>query len=168
MQQPPPFSQLCLCSSLATHTMSCRHPDIRKFDEVRCCLACGEAVFESSPTATTKEIAGSPCQYRRLNYTLGQEIRLIELLPGLRSDDIRCNIVHVNLDDDPEFEAVSYTWATEDGDDTFSKTIYTSSNTTMSVTANCLSALRQLRKNIECTTALDRRRLYRSSKPERT
>jgi hypothetical protein len=148
--------------------MSCRHPDIRKFDEVRCCLACGEAVFESSPTATTKEIAGSPCQYRRLNYTLGQEIRLIELLPGLRSDDIRCNIVHVNLDDDPEFEAVSYTWATEDGDDTFSKTIYTSSNTTMSVTANCLSALRQLRKNIECTTALDRRRLYRSSKPERT
>jgi hypothetical protein len=126
--------------------MSCRHPDIRKFDDVRCCLACGEAVFESSPTAKTEEIAGSPYQYRRLNYTLGQEIRLIELLPGLPSDDIRCNIVHVNLDDDPEFEAVSYTWATEDGDDTFSKTIYTSSNTTMSVTANCMSALRQLRK----------------------
>ena len=126
--------------------MSCRHPDIRRFDEVRCCLACGEAVFENSSTATTKEIAGSPYQYRRLNYTLGQEIRLIELLPGLPSDDIRCNIVHVNLDDDPEFEAVSYTWATEDGDDTLSKTIYTSSNTTKSVTANCLSALRQLRK----------------------
>jgi hypothetical protein len=130
----------------ANYTMSCRHPDIRRFDEVRCCLACGEAVFESSPTATTKDMAGSRYQYRGLNYTLGQEIRLIELLPGLRSDDIRCNIVHVNLDDDPEFEAVSYTWATEDGDDTFSKTIYTSNNTTMSVTANCLSALRQLRK----------------------
>jgi hypothetical protein len=130
----------------ANYTMSCQHPDIRKFDEVRCCLACGEAVFESPPTATTKEMAGSPYQYRRLNYTLGQEIRLIELLPGLPSDDIRCNIVHVNLDDDPEFEAVSYTWATEYGDDTFSKTIYTPSNTTMSVTANCMSALRQLRK----------------------
>lgn len=126
--------------------MSCRHPDIRKFDEVRCCLACGEAVFEGSPTATTNGLAGSPYQYRRLNYTLGQEIRLVELLPGLPSDDIRCNIVHVNLDDDPEFEAVSYTWATEDGDDTLSKTIYTSSDTTMSVTANCMSALRQLRK----------------------
>lgn len=126
--------------------MSCRHPDIRKFDEVRCCLACGEAVFESSPTATTKEIAGSSYQYRRLNYTLGQEIRLIELLPGLPSDDIRCNIVHVNLDDNPEFEAVSYTWATEDGDDTLSKTIYTSNNAAISVTANCLSALRQLRR----------------------
>ena len=133
-------------SNLETNTMSCQHPDIRKFEEVRCCLACGEAVFENSPTATTKEIAGSPYQYRRLNYTLGQEIRLIELLPGLPSDDIRCNIVHVNLDDGPEFEAVSYTWATENGDDTFSKTIYTSSNTTMSVTANCMSALRQLRK----------------------
>jgi hypothetical protein len=102
-------------------------------------------VFESL-TSTTSAIAGSPYQYRRLNYTLGQEIRLIELLPGLPSEDIRCNIVHVNLDDDPEFEAVSYTWATEDSEDTFSKTIYTSSNTTMSVTANCVSALRQLRK----------------------
>ena len=126
--------------------MSCRHPDIRRFDEVRCCLACGEAVFESLSSAATDQIAGTPYQYRRLNYTLGQEIRLIELLPGLPSEDIRCNIIHVNLDDDPKFEAVSYTWATEDGDDTFSKTIYTSSNTTMSVTANCMSALRQLRK----------------------
>jgi hypothetical protein len=103
-------------------------------------------VFESWTTATTEEVAGSPYQYRHLNYTLGQEIRLIELLPGLPSDDIRCNIVHVNLDDDPEFEAVSYTWATEDGDDTLSKTIYTSNNATISVTANCLSALRQLRR----------------------
>lgn len=125
--------------------MSCRHPDIRKFGEVRCCLACGEAVFESTPSITDA-IAGSPYQYRRLNYTLGQEIRLIELLPGLSSDDIRCNIIHVNLDDDPRFEAVSYTWATKDGDDTLSRHIYALGDTTIRVTVNCLSTLRQLRK----------------------
>jgi hypothetical protein len=125
--------------------MSCRHPDIRKFGEVRCCLACGEAVFESTPSITDA-IAGSPYQYRRLNYTLGQEIRLIELLPGIPSDNIRCNIIHVNLDDDPKFEAVSYTWATEDGDDTLSRHIYAPGGTTIRVTVNCLSTLRQLRK----------------------
>lgn len=130
--------------------MSCRHPDIRKFDGLRCCLACGEAVFESA-TITSAQARASPdskYQYQRLNYTLGQEIRLLELLPaGDVSDKICCRMHHVNLEDDPAFEAVSYTWATEDGDSRACKSIqFPDGNCWVLVTRNCEAALRRLRK----------------------
>jgi hypothetical protein len=68
-------------------------------------LSCGEAVFENleEPLVCTKT---STYQYRRLNYTLGHEIRLIVLHPGDQSDDIVCDLIHVNLIDKPAFEAV--------------------------------------------------------------
>jgi len=128
--------------------MSCRHPDIRKFDGIRCCLACGEAVFESTTTAQPRASSNSEYQYQRLNYTLGQEIRLIELLSaGEYLDNIRCRMHHVNLEDDPAYEAVSYTWATEDGDvQKCRKVEFTDDNGYTMVTRNCEAALRQLRK----------------------
>lgn len=129
--------------------MPCRHPDVRKFDGVRCCLACGEAVFDApkhAPDVATASVGAPPQhQYAHLNSSLGQEIRLIILLPGDQSDLIRCDIMHVNLEDHPSFEAVSYTWATEYGDDSKSGVVHLASGATLSVTANCEAALRQLR-----------------------
>ena len=127
--------------------MSCSHPDVQKFEGVRCCLACGEAVFEEPPQPRALHArAGTEHQYRNLNYALGQEIRVIDLLPGAPSDGLRCKLIHVNLEDNPAFEAVSYTWATEEGDDSLTKTIRVSDGTSIKITVNCEAVLRGLRK----------------------
>lgn len=125
--------------------MTCRHPDVRKFDGIRCCLACGEAVLEPISPAPASATAGSQYCYRKLNYVLGQEIRLVELRAGQLSDPVKCDIVHVNLEDKPVYDAVSYTWATENGDASLSKLIHVSDGGSVKVTANCEAVLRQLR-----------------------
>jgi hypothetical protein len=95
----------CLPKLVHIEVMSetlCRHPDVRKFDGLRCCLACGEAVFETStafeanePQSTTR----TTYKYTNLNYKLGQEIRLVLLYPSGPADDLHCEIIHVNLKD---------------------------------------------------------------------
>jgi hypothetical protein len=129
---------------------SCAHPDIRKFDGIRCCLACGEAVFEASSVQPFVELDPedtTTCyRYNKLNYKLGLEIRLVVLAAGTPGDPLRCDIIHVNLEDEPEYDAVSYTWATEDGDASFSKTIQCVNGGFVPVTANCDAVLRQLRR----------------------
>jgi hypothetical protein len=52
-----------------------------------------------------------PYQYRELEE--GQ-IRILELFPGARTDPLRCRLVHVSTGDPGDFEAVSYTWGTEE------------------------------------------------------
>jgi len=127
---------------------ACKHPDIREFDGLSCCLACGETVFDDSVLVPTVQIADAVDHYRytSLDYSRGLQIRLIELLPGEEADPIRCEIIHVNLEDNPEYDAVSYTWATESGDDSLCTTIQVLSGGSILVTANCDVALRQLRR----------------------
>jgi hypothetical protein len=129
---------------------SCKHLDIRKFDGIRCCLACGEAVFEAqylhSKLFTEPTTVTTAYKYNKLNYKLGREIRLAVILPGESTDTIRCEIVHVNLDDKPVYDAVSYTWATEDGDASLSRNVQTVQGGSISITANCDAVLRQLRR----------------------
>ncbi|KAF1834473.1 hypothetical protein BDW02DRAFT_498165 [Decorospora gaudefroyi] len=127
----------------------CTHRDIRKFDGIRCCLECGETVFEAAslslPSGPNDTHNSDHYMYTKLNYKLGQEIRLVVLLPGQPADPIRCDIVHENLEDDPEYDAVSYVWATENGDVSFCKSIQIRHGGSMPITANCDAALRQLR-----------------------
>ncbi|EAT92408.1 hypothetical protein SNOG_00913 [Parastagonospora nodorum SN15] len=125
---------------------ACRHPDIQRFDGFRCCLSCGETTFEDAekPEQGSDLTASTGYQYRRLNYELGQEIRLVVLYPGKELEDITCDIIHVNLLDKPIYEAVSYTWATEDGDLSMSAKIKCR-NGNIAVTRNCESVLRSLR-----------------------
>ena len=127
---------------------ACKHPDIRKFDGIRCCLACGEAVLETlASNAIEKNVdATGRHVYTHLNYQLGQEVRLILLAPGGAADPLCCEIVHVNLEDDPEYDAVSYTWATEDGNADMSKTIDCFKGGYIPITTNCDAVLRQLRR----------------------
>ncbi|CAI6335625.1 unnamed protein product [Periconia digitata] len=130
----------------------CKHLDVRTFDSVRCCLACGAAVIDPPP-ADPSEFSIEPFditapkqyEYKDLNFELGQEVRLVVLKPGSSSEPIRCEIIHVNLESDPDFEAVSYTWATERGDDKKSEIIHCPGGTVIPVTVNCAAALRQLR-----------------------
>lgn len=105
----------------------CRHIDIRVFDDVKSCLACGETAFATNLTldiAPTPEVRTAfQYSYSPLNYKLGQEIRLLVLSPGRKSDNLWCRIIHVNLDNLPVYEALSYTWANEVGDKSLSQHI---------------------------------------------
>jgi hypothetical protein len=54
-----------------------QHRDVRKFDGLRCCLACGEAVFDMATLSVAVEPGMdilTPYKYTKLNYKLGQEI----------------------------------------------------------------------------------------------
>jgi hypothetical protein len=142
-----PIVSLSCCTKMPDR--QCHHPDIRKFDGVRCCLACGEAVFEILKPNTSLKFDPStptPYEYTDLNYTLGQEIRLCVVLPAEQGDDLHCEMIHVNLEDEPDYEAVSYTWASEYGDASLSRSIRCNGNTYVPITANCEAAIRQLRK----------------------
>ena len=129
---------------------SCSHPDVRKFDGVRCCLACGEAIFEVAKPKTTviTEATNSQAhyEYTDLSYGLGHEIRLAVLLPGQSEDPIRAEVIHVNLEDGPEYDAISYTWAAEDGDVSLSGVVECPQGSSIKVTKNCHAVLRQLRQ----------------------
>lgn len=133
--------------------MACPHPDIRRFDGVRCCLACGEALFDTFASSETAQLAGEQgildhhhYRYRDLNTALGQEIRLAILLPARESDPIGCEIIHVNLEDDPDYEAVSYTWAAEGGGTQKSYGLSCGNGSSINITPNCEAVLRQLRR----------------------
>ncbi|KAH7073312.1 heterokaryon incompatibility protein-domain-containing protein [Paraphoma chrysanthemicola] len=127
--------------------MPCRHPDIQKFDGLRCCLSCGEAVLEDLLEKEQKEHIWNDVshKYRRLSYELGQEIRLVILHPGEAEDRLICTIIHVNLLDEPRYEAVSYTWKDHTGDASFTGNLYCRGKA-IPITANCEAALRQFRK----------------------
>jgi hypothetical protein len=127
--------------------MPCRHHDIQIFDDFRCCLACGETVFESKPQLTTSPSHESSVfhEYAPLNYALGQEIRLLVVYPGGPSEDIILDIVHVNLTDTPAYEAVSYAWATQSGDASLSQAVYCKGRR-IPVTKQCEAALKCFRR----------------------
>jgi hypothetical protein len=84
-------------------------------------------------------------QYRPLDPSK-TEIRLIELFPRVtntsRQRELapRCNLIHVSLDDKPDYVALSYTW----GDPRDTK-IITVGESSVSVTRNLHSALEHLR-----------------------
>src|SRR5690242_6433713 len=124
----------------------CRHPDIQRFGEMRCCLSCGEAIFEntSEPEAKAANSSSSEYCYKPLRHTRGDEIRLIILYAGKPAEDLVCDIIVVNLTDRPAFEAVSYTWADANGD--LSKNLkITCQGKSIPITKNCDAALRRLR-----------------------
>ncbi|XPS94541.1 hypothetical protein M3J09_003852 [Ascochyta lentis] len=126
----------------------CRHPDIQRFGEIRCCLSCGEALVETTQEPEEGSLnypESSQYHYRSLRYGLGQEIRLIILFAGGFLDDLNCKIVHVNLADNPVYEAISYTWADSEGDLALSQKI-SCSGKIIPITKNCEAALRRLRR----------------------
>lgn len=58
------------------------------------------------------EIAGPPFEsgiYQTLD-PFSRHIRLLHLLPGLRTDSLSCHMFEVCLDDNPQYEALSYAW----------------------------------------------------------
>jgi hypothetical protein len=122
---------------------TCRHTDVQTFDSFRCCLSCGELVTElASPS-----ISDPPFEYKPLDCESEQHIRLVHVHPGLKREDIVCELVHVSLAAAriPVYEAVSYTWATADGDASLSRFIVCHGKK-LAITKNCEAAIRCLRR----------------------
>lgn len=84
--------------------------------------------------------------YRPLNADR-REIRVASLLPGRWSDEISCTLSTVSLDEEPAFEALSYTW----GDPKDTVSIYLD-NFVFQATRNLQSALRRLRSSSKPVT----------------
>jgi hypothetical protein len=138
---------------MASHPQPCAHSDVRDFDDVRCCLSCGETVYLSDipqvpishdPTLPILPKPRLSYSYSDIQVDNGLEIRLVFLRPGDRADPLHCSIHKVSLHDNPQYEAVSYTWATEDGDDTKSARVHCD-GAAISITKNCEAVLRRLR-----------------------
>ncbi|KAF6806917.1 heterokaryon incompatibility protein [Colletotrichum musicola] len=95
--------------------------------------------------ASTCPIDGARHEYAPLET---DQIRLIVLEPGRRSDPIRCRILAQQLKDAPQYEAVSYTW----GEDTLTQDIQIlpenypqDAISTLAVSRSCVSVLEDLR-----------------------
>ncbi|OCL03161.1 hypothetical protein AOQ84DRAFT_255541, partial [Glonium stellatum] len=84
-------------------------------------------------------------KYQPLEYELGKEVRLVVLHPGAFDDELYCEILHKNLKDNPEYHAVSYTWANRFGDATLKKAISCKNGGQIPITESCEGALRRIR-----------------------
>jgi hypothetical protein len=86
-------------------------------------------------------------QYKSLQNQ--QAVRLLALKPGSKSAPLVVSLTEACVDDDLDYEAISYTWATEDGNDQRSNLILCDGRY-VRVTTNCEAALRQYRDpNVE-------------------
>lgn len=133
----------------------CAHKDVREIDNLKCCMSCGETLFiwtqpgtssqlkDSLPSKEDDASHGLSHTYRDLRLSTGHAIRIVLLLPGDFHDPIFCMIAIVDLDK-AQYAAVSYTWATEDGDAMKTGRIHLPDGI-IPVTENCEATLRQLR-----------------------
>lgn len=134
---------------------ACAHKDIRQIDDLRCCLSCGETLYlwTQPYTAAQSELLSLSTQhspanglfhtYGDLRLSIGQAIRIVVLLPGKFHDPVCCTIATVDLHK-VQYDALSYTWAIEDGDDRKTGRIHLPDGV-LPITENCEAALRQLR-----------------------
>ncbi|KAM7212498.1 Heterokaryon incompatibility protein (HET) domain containing protein [Rhypophila decipiens] len=75
------------------------------------------------------------------------QIRLFVLKAGLPHQPLCCELDHVNLQLGPIYEAVSYTWTDEKGDDSVCRTIRCGpDDEVIGITRNCETALLRLRR----------------------
>jgi len=86
----------------------------------------------------------SSYQYTPLHHP--DSIRLLAIYPGEFASPIQISLVEVRSRENPQYEALSYTWATEDGDCSRSSQIRCDDGKILLVTKNCELALRYLRK----------------------
>ncbi|KAF2726939.1 hypothetical protein EJ04DRAFT_570830 [Polyplosphaeria fusca] len=88
-----------------------------------------------------KEQELSKPPYQAIDST-NQQIRVLEIAPGVEDAVIRCTLKRVSLLDDPppSFETISYCWG-----DAEIRAIIELNGEDFSVTANCVAALKRMR-----------------------
>lgn len=92
----------------------------------------------SSPEARTIEI------YRP--FAFPDEIRLLKLFPTEQQESLVGELAYVRLEDNPWYQAVSYTWADENGDVSMTGFLQLANiSCTMTISRNCEAVLRRFR-----------------------
>ncbi|KAK4221369.1 heterokaryon incompatibility protein-domain-containing protein [Podospora fimiseda] len=81
----------------------------------------------------------APPKHLDLDYKT-KEIRILILLPSYFHDPISCTLSRANLEEQPQYDALSYVW----GDPRICRTIYVD-DSVKNVTVNLFAALRRLR-----------------------
>jgi len=118
------------------------HPPINMFDEVQGQPQPG-ATFDptQSPKFGARSYVYEPLRLER------RQIRVLVLKAGQYNHALRCELKNVDLQQSPVYEALSYTWADETGDDTLCRAIECGpEEKLLPITRNCEAALRRLRK----------------------
>lgn len=135
--------------------------------KIHCCEACGFCLLygEAAELPSTQDIYasvqkqpladdtftlqwshadGRRYRYQPLEHSL--DFRTLALEPGNFGDALYGELEIRNMQQYPLYDAVSYTWATQDGTDTLSSRLWCrSSRTYINITANCATALQRLR-----------------------
>lgn len=119
----------------------CQHTDVREFDGLRSCLACGETRFTTGHKDSIHNGEYFYTDLRSLEHA--QVIRVVVPAPDDYEQPLYCTIVLCELQS-PGYESISYTWATEDCDATKSKPVHVDGSLIL-VTETCDAALRRLR-----------------------
>lgn len=107
---------------------------------------CIQTVNTAGEVVTCKRGSRSVPGYAKLDHN--QEIRVLRLDPSCQGDLVHADLVSRRLDDDePSYEAVSYTWADEDGETTRCRSIFVGVYWDIyPVTRNCEGALLSIRE----------------------
>jgi hypothetical protein len=179
--RPPPHTQIFLSPrALKTATQyskygmddscaprqyaCCRSAEMIEVNGMKFCQSCGELADDPRPKSssgrncTSKSFPGKISEEETsstrslYNYHPLKEgqFRLIEIRPGDFDDPLRCQIYHGWIHQE-QYEAVSYTWADESGDQSLSQEIVVSCTRkleirTVKATKNCEMALRRIRR----------------------
>lgn len=83
--------------------------------------------------------------FQHLPLTRSNDIRLMQLLPGDPDQPLRCKIIHVSLDQNPSYEAVSYVWGQGAPTSDSPSLAVEHGLGQLKVTENCYRVLRPLR-----------------------
>ena len=89
----------------------------------------------------TRDLPANQQPYRHQALGVVNEIRLLAILPGPFNYPIRCTLTAVCLDDDPAYDALSYTWGSLVTDETL-----ICDGQILQVTLNLHEGLRRLRR----------------------
>ncbi|RYP87396.1 hypothetical protein DL769_000492 [Monosporascus sp. CRB-8-3] len=117
------------------HDDDCNIYDLHFYGGIRTCLSCGAS--NADPATHDKASLYKDIRQRT-------ELRLLSVKKGEFGDEVHCLLIHCEVEKPPDYEAISYTWADESGNDTESRTIYISSSP-FAVTVNCEAALKRVR-----------------------
>ncbi|KAI0873609.1 heterokaryon incompatibility protein-domain-containing protein [Hypoxylon argillaceum] len=103
--------------------------------------------------------------YRAVTADGPDDIRLIHLLPGALTDELRCTLASADLSASPQYEALSYVW----GKPVFDATIVCIENVPFKITSSLHRALVRLRAVEECRVLwVDQICINQASIPDRT
>jgi hypothetical protein len=117
--------------------LECRDTNLHSSGSLSICLSC-RSVQSSGAIVSTDAFP-----YRPL--VEASELRLLLVWPPHNNQDaIHCSLIHGRLGLGIEYDAVSYTWADETGDDSPCKTVLIN-NLALPVTATCEAVLKRAR-----------------------